>query len=244
MFFVVSVIVVTFVLLYTPQTNRSNQPCLVNPMAPGTIVILNGIPAVGKTSIQKALQEIMEEPYLSLGVDNLLVGTLPEKCVTGDFLKKENPKDGVKGMHGYYAQDEQGKIFKLKFGPACRRLIRGMHRSFAAMANEQNNVIVDYILYDQKWLPDLVDALYGYRVYFVGVKAPLDIVQKREKKRGTSPEGHARAYYNKVHNHGEYDLIVDTLELSPEEAAQKIKTFISENPHPKSFQRLYKKLIK
>lgn len=242
-FFVLSVIIITFVFLYTPQTNRANEPCLANPIAHGTIIILNGVPSVGKTSIQKELQEIMDEPYLSLGVDNMLIGTLPEKCMTGEFLKKDRPKNGIQGMHGYYDTNEQGKIFKLEFGPACRKLIRGMHRAFATMADEKNSLIVDYILYDQKWLPDLVDALYGYRVYFVGVKAPIDIVQKREKKRGTSPEGHARAYYDTVHKHGEYDLMVDTLQLSPKEAAEKIKEFIQQHPRPKAFKRLYKKLI-
>lgn len=241
--FAVSVIILTFVLLYTPQTSRNNEPCLVNPVAPGSIIILNGAPSVGKSSIQKALQNIMDEPYLSLGIDNLMVGTLPERCITGELFKKGKPKAGVEGMHGFYEHDAEGKKFKLEFGPACRNLVRGMHRSFAAMANERNNIIVDYILYDQNWLPDLVDALYGYNVYFIGVKAPLDIVQKREKKSGASPEGHARAYYDTVHEHGEYDLIVDTLELSPEQAAEKIKKFVKEHPRPKAFKHLYKTLI-
>lgn len=242
--FVLFVVIGTFVFLYTPQTNRENQPCIVNPIAQGTIIILNGVSSVGKTSIQKELQKIMDEPFLALGIDNLLIGTLPERCVTGDFLRTDRPKEGVEGLHGVYEQGEQGKVFKLEFGPACKNLIRGMHRTFAAMAGERNNIVVDYILYDQKWLPDLVDALYGYRVYFVGVKAPLDVVQMREKKRGTSPEGHARAYYDTVHKHGEYDVIVDAAELSAKEAAQKIKDFVANNPQPKAFKRLYKKLIK
>lgn len=243
-FFVPFVIIGSFIFLYTPQTNRENQPCIVNPNARGTIVILNGVSSVGKTSIQKELQNIMDEPYLALGIDNLLVGTLPERCVTGDFLRKERPKKGVEGLHGVYEHDDQGKIFKLEFGPACRNLVRGMHRTFAAMADQRNNIVVDYILYDPKWLPDLVDALYGYRVYFVGVKAPLNVVQMREKKRGTSPEGHARAYYDTVHQHGEYDVIIDVSELSPKEAAEKIKDFIVHNPQPKAFKRLFRELVK
>lgn len=243
-FLVPLVIVGTFIFLYIPQTNRENQPCIVNPNADGTIIILNGVSSVGKTSIQKELQHIMPEPYLALGIDNLLMGALPERCVTGDFMKKDRPKAGVEGLHGVYEYDEQGKIFKLEFGPACKNLVRGMHRAFAAMAGQRNNIVVDYILYDQKWLPDLVDALYGYRVYFVGVKAPLNVVQMREKKRGTSPEGHARAYYDTVHKHGGYDVIVDVSDLSAKEAAEQIKDFVESNPQPKAFKRLYKELIK
>lgn len=243
-FLVPLIIVGTFIFLYTPQTNRENQPCIVNPNARGTIIILNGVSSVGKTSIQKELQQILDEPYLALGIDSLLVGSLPDRCVTGDYLQKDRPKGGVEGMHGMYERDDQGKILKLEFGPACRNLVRGMHRTFAAMADQRNNIVVDYTLYDQKWLPDLVDALYGYRVYFVGIKAPLNVVQMREKKRGTSSQGLARAYYDTVHKHGQYDVIVDVSELSAKEAAQKIKNFVAKNPQPKAFKQLYKELIK
>ena len=153
-FLVPLVIAGTFVFLYIPQTNRENQPCIVNPLARGTIIILNGVSSVGKTSIQKELQQIMDEPFLAVGIDNLLVGTLPERCITGDFLRKDRPKDGVEGLHGTYETDEQGKLFKLEFGSACKNLVRGMHRTFAAVANERNNLVVDYIMYDQNWLPD------------------------------------------------------------------------------------------
>jgi len=42
-------------------------------MPPGTIVLLNGVSSSGKTSILKALQGILEEPYLDAGLDKFLV---------------------------------------------------------------------------------------------------------------------------------------------------------------------------
>jgi chloramphenicol 3-O phosphotransferase len=112
------------------------------------------------------------------------------------------------------------------------------------LADQHNNLVVDYVLYDQQWLPDLVDALHGQHVYFVGIKAPIEVVEHREKNRGTVPEGQARAYYDTVHRHGEYDLIVDASDLSAQQAADKIKAFIAENPQPTAFKKLYKELVK
>ena len=243
LFLVAAGIIATFIFLYTPQTNRSNEPCIVNPLAKGTIIILNGVSSVGKSSIQKELQDMMEEPYLTFGIDKFLIGTLPEKHFTGEFLQKQAPEEGVVGLHGYFYENEDGKQCKLQFGSAGQNLIRGFHKSLRAMADERNNLIVDYILYDQEWLPDLVDKLYGYPVYFVGVKAPLDIVEKREHKRGTSPEGHARAYHDIVHKHGVYDIVVDTAEFNPQEAARIIQKFIKEHPQSKAFKKLYKRFF-
>lgn len=38
----------------------------------GTIVYLNGVPSAGKTSIGRALQDALDEPFLLLGVDTFL----------------------------------------------------------------------------------------------------------------------------------------------------------------------------
>ena len=38
----------------------------------GNIVVLNGTSSAGKTSIARALQEIMETPYLHTGIDHFL----------------------------------------------------------------------------------------------------------------------------------------------------------------------------
>jgi chloramphenicol 3-O phosphotransferase len=237
-------IIVACIFLYTPEADRSDQPCLANPIAKGTIVILNGTPSVGKSSIQKVFQEIMtEQPYLALGVDMFLISMLPNRLFTGDFLQRNRPQEGVDGLHGYYETEQGEHLYKYEFGPAARNLVRGMHHAFAAMASERNNLVINYILYDPAWLVDLVDALYGYRVYFVGLLAPLEVIEQREKDRGKAPEGHARAYYGTVHKHGEYDLVLDTAQLSPQQAAQVIKEYIEQHPEPKAFRQLYKKFI-
>jgi chloramphenicol 3-O phosphotransferase len=60
------------------------------------------------------------------------------------------------------------------------------------------------------------------KVYFVGVFAPLEIIEEREKLRNTSPCGHARSHYDTVHHNMKYDLEIDTSKQSAEECADQI----------------------
>src|SRR5260221_11052809 len=114
----------------------------------------------------------------------------------------------------------------------------GMHRSIAAYANRKNNLIVDYILYKPEYLKDLASALKGQKVYLIGIHAPLDVLEAREKNRGTSPIGHARSHFDTVHEGFIYDLELDVAAISPTEGASKIKAFIEDHPSPKALNEL------
>jgi len=54
-------------------------------MTQGTIIFLNGTSSSGKTSIARALQKSLDEPYLYLSVDSFL-DMLPEQCFSGEAL--------------------------------------------------------------------------------------------------------------------------------------------------------------
>lgn len=184
----------------------------------GTIIILNGPSASGKSSLQKAFQKIAPQPFIKIGIDNFFDGVMPED------LEQRNTQGY---MTGYKKIDQDGKpVFGITIGKNGEKVMAGMLKSIAAYAQAGNNVIVDYIMYNEAWLEDLIEKLHGYRVYLVGVKLPLEVLEQREKARATSPVGHARSHYNTVHKKWVYDLEVDTSKLSSEEAAQKIKEYI------------------
>ncbi len=182
----------------------------------GTVIILNGPSSVGKSSIIKAFQAKQSIPWLSIGIDNFFVGVLPPK-----FYLENKPEHYVV-MRGVSSEDKDGKLFTLEVGSEGQKVIKGMHRAIAAYAQCGNNVIVDYIKYEQDWIPDLKEALHGINVIWVGVTASLESIQQREKKRGTSPEGHARSHYHTVHQSINYDLMLDTDNLTPEQASDEI----------------------
>lgn len=203
-----------------------------------TIIILNGPSAAGKSTLQKEIQRTFTDLYLTMGVDDFFDRPLPQEFDkhSQSIVNNELVRKGVKSV------DDQGRpIFTLIVGPGGMRAVSGMHRAFGAFASAGNNLVIDYILYDLEWLPELVACLEDHRVYFVGITTPLEVVEAREKARGTSPVGHARSHYNTVHAHNEYDLELDTSNMSAQEAALKIKEFIQHNPEPHAFKKLQKK---
>lgn len=204
----------------------------------GTIVILNGPSASGKSSIQKEFTKLFSKPYLKIGIDNFFVGVLPEQFVIGPVPTPETPDDMV--MKGVFSEDEQGPLFTLEVGPAGQRVISGMNHAIAAYAAQGNDIIVDYIAYEQAWIKELVHVLKDFEVYFVGVDVPLKVLEERERTRATSPVGHARSHYDTVHSHGIYDFRVDTSLLSSAECAAKIKEYMQTHK-PQAFKKLLSK---
>lgn len=99
-------------------------------------------------------------------------------------------------------------------------------------------VVVDYVMESRVWLEQCLDSLSGCNVYFVGVKCSLDELERREKKRGDRQIGFARWQYDRVHQYGEYDLTIDTGNLSPEESALELSELLRSGSRPSAFERL------
>ena len=198
---------------------------------------MNGPSAAGKGPLQNEVQKTFDELYLKVGIDGFFDAVLP-----GDFIDGQSYVGGefVRGITT--TSDSEGHyVITLLVGEPARRVVAGMHKAFAAYASAGNNLVIDYILYEKEWLPELVQALRDFKVYFVSVTIPLEVLESRERSRGTSPVGHARSHYDTVHAHGIYDLEVDTSKISAQEAAQTIKQFVKDTPEPQAFKRLHEK---
>jgi chloramphenicol 3-O phosphotransferase len=210
---------------------QSSKPCSI-----GNVIVLNGPSVAGKSSIQKKLQESFAAPYMAMGIDSILVAMLPTRYFIGAAPDREEV------LYGVASTDESGSpVFTLRFGPKGQRVMAGMHAAVAAFAEHGNNIIVDYILYEREWLPDLANALRSVNAYFVGVRIPLDVLEERERQRATSPRGHARSHHAIVHAHELYDVEVDTSRSSPEECAAQISEFVRTHPKPTTFEQLRKR---
>ena len=204
-------------------------------MSYGTVVLLNGPSAAGKTSIQKKFQESFKQPFLRLGIDDLFDKILPDYYGLGEIHPKGNFLE--KDIRWVETIAVEGKeAVKLHVGPLGRKVIAGMHQTLAAYAEVGNNIIVDYILYDQEWFPELVKALESVKVYYVGLQYPLEVLEQREKQRANSPVGHSRSHYKQVHHYSKYDLVLNDYNLSPEKLAEIIANYIETNPEPKAFK--------
>jgi chloramphenicol 3-O phosphotransferase len=106
--------------------------------------------------------------------------------------------------------------------PSFDRVFSGMRMAVGAMALEDNNIIVDDVMmaqYDQQLY---LQSMPEHKPIFIGLFAPLDIMEKREKLRGDRLIGLARWQFEQVHKGIAYDLEIDNSKLTAEECAQQI----------------------
>lgn len=201
----------------------------------GKIILLNGSSSAGKTTLALALQEVLDEPYQHIALDQFRDG-LP-----GLFRGFNSPSGtpGYRGLNVVPMDHHTGeRVTHVRFGDVGHKMLRGMHRAIAAFANEGNNVIIDDLILHPSFLEDYVEVLEGFYVLFVGVRCPLDVVNAREKKRPGRFPGTAISHFNEVHAHDLYDLEVDTSIVSPREAAEVVRLFIESGSRPHAFERL------
>jgi len=188
------------------------------------VTLLNGTSSAGKSSIARALQVMLEDLYLDVPLDVFLWMVPPHGWEREGGAIMTPP------------QDEHGLL--VEFGPLCQSLFSGFHRSLGALASAGNNLIVDDVLLERRWLSEAVEALAAYEVCFVGVRCPVDIAEERERARSDRIVGTARGQFKQVHAHGVYDVVVDTSILTPEACAELILKTQQHMPHPSAFERL------
>jgi chloramphenicol 3-O phosphotransferase len=184
----------------------------------GTIVYLNGVPSAGKTSIGRALQNALDEPFLLLGVDTFLQ-MLPRRTFGNGWLMPV-PEGGVRPT------------------ARMREHVRPpMLATLAALA-PQHDLIVDDVIPDAETLERTIDALAPFTVLFVRVECALEVAEQRERERGDRTIGMARGLAPIVHAHGLYDLTVDSAGASPAECAAIIHARLLNGPKPTAFAEL------
>ena len=171
------------------------------------IVVLNGAPRSGKSSIAAALQESAPGTWMSIGVDAARMMT-PPRAQPGIGLRPGEPDH-----------------------PAARlvpQLYAALWESVAAHERLGLDVVVDVAVYDPEVAADARRRLDGLPVVWVGVHCPIEVVLERRAATGypTDP-ALARRWDPAVHEHLDYDLEVDTSRLTPAECAARIATFLS-----------------
>jgi len=174
----------------------------------------------------------METPYLHTGIDQFLIERLPKRLIVYS--------DGIHPAtaEGWLTIFRDEALSDVRIGPLGYRWIAGMYHAIAVLAKEGLNVIVDDVIYDQRVLKIAVQALPAQQVFFVGIRCPLEVAERREQARGRRAKGGAKTFFNLVHVHGIYDLEVDTASHSPMECAMQIKRGLQAKPTPSAFSQL------
>ncbi|GAA1251094.1 chloramphenicol phosphotransferase CPT [Oryzihumus leptocrescens] len=168
------------------------------------VIMLNGGSSSGKSTIARRLQDVLPDPWLTLGVDTL-VDMLPPSLLEGGVGIDLAAGSGVAVGEG--------------FREAERAWIVGV----AAMARAGARVVVDEVFLGgsesrARWR----GPLEGLEVLWVGVRCDPDVAAAREAARGDRVTGMARSQAALVHAGMTYDVEVDTARSSPLECARLI----------------------
>jgi chloramphenicol 3-O phosphotransferase len=187
----------------------------------GHIVVLNGVPRSGKTSIASAIQATFDGLWLNLGVDAFSRGITPLRYLPGIGLRPGGERPDLE--------------------PLVPILFDALYDSAISQCRLGVNVVVDVGHHDDYSTPLGVLHRVSHRLrelpaYFIGVRCPLATIVDRRAidapgrpgmyvtrgPDGTIPEPILR-WERAVHTPGIYDLEVNTAEHSPEECAAAIR---------------------
>jgi chloramphenicol 3-O phosphotransferase len=195
--------------------------------APGQIVILNGAPRSGKTSISAALLDQAEGVWVNLGVD-ASVNSVSTHVHPGLGLRPGGERPDLEGT--------------------VAALSAALFESVAAHARLGLCVAVDLGLHEDYASPrrlheDGARRLAGLPVLFVGVRCPLEVVWERRaetwgQRRDDAAEDLLAAvarWQEAVHAGRRYDLEVDTSTATPAACAYLIETRLAEGPPGSAF---------
>jgi chloramphenicol 3-O phosphotransferase len=188
-------------------------------LKPAQAIFLNGPSSSGKTSLARALQSKLKAPYLHLGIDHL-IGMMPPGF--NNFESREAINTPA-GFSWKIEQDAEGnELSKLHIGPYAERICHLLISLALHLLCRGFNVIIDEVCLRAEGFNAWKMALKDFDVLYVGVTAPIEVLESREKSRGDRMIGSARHQASIVHQHKEYDLEIDTSKNSTEASAELI----------------------
>ena len=112
----------------------------------------------------------------------------------------------------YYASDQLADEGFRPTAPVARLQGRetffdGFHRSIASFASAGLDLLVEHIVEKASWRADLDRLLLPFDVFWVGMFAPIEELERRERARGNRAIGEAREHFA-THDYCSYDFSI------------------------------------
>ena len=172
------------------------------------VIVLNGSSSSGKTGIARCLQAILPQPWLRIGVDDLL-DALPPSLMGSDSGITIGPAGDVTPGEGF------------------REIETAWTNGVAAMVRAGANVIIDDVFLGGATSQERMRAhLDGLDVLWVGVRCDPDLLAGREMARGDRVPGMAALQAEVVHQGVVYDVEVDTSHTESLDCARAIAAHV------------------
>ncbi len=209
----------------------------MNSKSTGQIIILNGPPRSGKSSIVHVIQDTFAGPWLNLGVDVYIGQVIPGRYRPGIGLRPGGERPDLE--------------------PLIPLFYAALYDSIAAHSRLGLNVVVDVGPHDAYATPttilaDCARRLSGLPVLFVGVRCSIEVIMDRRRKGQVGRENlylagsdqdpvpaPVLAWQREVHDPGIYDLEIDTSQNTAQECAAVIQRRLEGGQRgPTAFERL------
>ncbi|WP_080289106.1 chloramphenicol phosphotransferase CPT family protein [Burkholderia cenocepacia] len=161
-------------------------------------IVLHGPTSAGKSSLAKALQSSSEAPMFHISLDA--------------FVEMSRRRD----MRSDDELNQALRIHHLNLQSTLKRV-----------AASHFGIVLDLVLRDTTAFEECISALAPRRTYVIGVCCPLVVLEERERSRPDRGEGMARSQFGHPAYSRPYSMRLDTSTCSPEEGAQRIRSFIN-----------------
>ncbi|MEU3608608.1 chloramphenicol phosphotransferase CPT [Streptomyces sp. NPDC035033] len=173
------------------------------------VIVLNGGSSAGKSGIVRCLKAILPQPWINMGVDDLIDRLPPALLDSGS---------GVSFGQG-------GEVV---LGDDWRAVETAWTKGVAAMARAGAHVIIDDVFLDGQVSQErLRGHLEGLEVLWVGVRCAPETAAAREIARGDRAPGMAALQAETVHKGVTYDVEVDTTHTESLDCARVIARHVS-----------------
>jgi len=180
------------------------------------VFLVNGPSSAGKSTLCRALQAAIAEPYLVVGFDDFIFMSAP-RYYRGADTARQGEFDAFTALGAELVTTSPPGAppsVTARFGPVFRRILASMAPAVRALVDGGNAVIFDHVLHDEVMHQSCRSAFAGLDVLSVGVTCPVEILEQRERARGDRVLGRARGLAEVVHSFMSYDVTVDTGAMS------------------------------
>ena len=188
----------------------------------GRVVILNGAPRSGKSSLARAIQANVTGTWLNTGVDSFMA-SLPPALMPGIGLRPGGERPDLEPM--------VARLYDLLFATIGLQALAGF------------DIVADLGLHEDYSIPlGILDraatALGPLDALFIGVDCPLDEIMCRRNAdprggfyaAGEAPPLPVLRWQEAVHKDKNYDLRLEMGHLTPEAGAAAIATLLAAPP--------------
>lgn len=165
------------------------------------VIVLHGPTSAGKSSLARALQDTAPVPAFHVALDAFV--TMSRR------RDMRSPEEVLRAYHLH-----------------CENL----RSVLARVANTEFEIVVDLVLRDETELQETLRILSDRPTYLVGVRAPLEVLEDRERRREDRGNGMAREQYENPAFRRVYDVAIDTSTHSPETGAIAVRNFVRDHP--------------